>query len=65
MFFMVSYNIDKFRSFVFESSFLERFEVDAETLEKLKSDDVALLKFGVGWLKNILFKQKDPNQQAQ
>ena len=34
MFFMVSYNIDKFRSFVFESSFLERFEVDAETLEK-------------------------------
>ena len=64
MFFMVSYNIDKFRSFVFESSFLKRIQVDADTQEKLKTDDVALLKFGVAWLKNLLFKQNDPHEQA-
>jgi hypothetical protein len=64
MFFMVSYNIDKFRQFVFESTFLERFEVDAETREKLKTDDIELLTFGVNWLKDILFKQTDPQDQA-
>ena len=64
MFFMVSYNIDKFRQFVFESTFLDRFDVNAETQEKLKTDDVELLKFGVNWLKEILFKQTDPHEQA-
>ena len=59
MFFMVSYNIDKFRSFVFDSSFLKRMPVDDETREKLRTDDVALLKFGVNWLKSILFNPKD------
>ncbi|MCK7512480.1 MAG: hypothetical protein MZV70_56220 [Desulfobacterales bacterium] len=34
MFFMASYNIDKFRTFVFESSFLKRYPSDAATLEK-------------------------------
>lgn len=60
MFFMVSYNIDKYRRFVFDSTFLQRIKVDEETREKLKTDDVALLKFGVGWLKSILFNPKDP-----
>lgn len=64
MFFMVSYNLDNFRRFVFESSFLERFQVDAGTLEKLRNDDVALLEFGVNWLKEILFKQTAPEEQA-
>ena len=60
MFFMVSYNIDKFRSFVFESTFLERMPVDDETREKFKTDDIALFAFGVQWLKKLLFKPKDP-----
>jgi Fe-S-cluster containining protein len=64
MFFMASYNIDKFREFVFESSFLKRYPVDAATQAQLKSDDVALLKFGIQWLKDLIFKQKDPHQQA-
>jgi hypothetical protein len=34
------------------------------TREMLKTDDVALLKFGVNWLKNLLFKQTDPHAQA-
>ena len=64
MFFMVSYDIDKFREFVFESSFLKRYEIDAKTIEKIRNDEIELLKFGVGWLKQILFKQSDPHQQA-
>jgi Fe-S-cluster containining protein len=64
LFFLVSYNIDKFRSFVFESSFLERYEVDPETLEAIRTDDVRLLQYGLTWLKGILFQQKDPQEQA-
>jgi Fe-S-cluster containining protein len=60
LFFMVSYNIDKFRHFVFDSSFLERMPVDDATRSKLKTDDVELFKFGVRWLQSVLFKRKDP-----
>jgi len=59
LFFMASYNIDKFRQFVFESSFLERYETPAETVEKIKKDEVALLVFGMRWLKSVFFKQNE------
>lgn len=56
MFFMASYNIDKFREFVFGSSFLTRYAVDEETVVQIRDDEVALLKFGLRWLKGVLFK---------
>ncbi len=59
MFFLASYNIDKFREFVFESSFLDRYDIDDETVKKIKEDEIALLKFGISWLKFILFKDGD------
>jgi len=59
MFFMVSYNIDKFKTFVFESSFLDRYKVDAATLKEIKEDEVALLKFGLKWLKGVLFQVEE------
>lgn len=55
MFYMVCYNIDKFREFVFESSFLKRFNVEEELINKIKASDVELLKFGFNWLKFSLF----------
>lgn len=58
MMFMVCYDLDKFRRFVFESTFLESFEVDPATLKKIKKNDVELLKFGFQWLLFSLFKQK-------
>ena len=59
MFFLVSYNIDKFREFVFESSFLRRYVVDAAMLEEIRNDEIALLQFGLKWLKWLLFKEGD------
>lgn len=56
MFFMASYNIDKFRAFVFESTFLDRYDVDPETVAEIKDDEIALLRFAVRWLKSVLFK---------
>jgi hypothetical protein len=58
MVFMALYNLDRFRDFVFKSSFLDRFEVDAARIEKIKRDDVELLKFGIDWIKFGLFGQK-------
>lgn len=57
MFFLISYNIDKFREFVFESTFLEKYEIDAKTIENIRKDEIALLKFGLQWLKDVLFKE--------
>ncbi|MGD8226913.1 MAG: YkgJ family cysteine cluster protein [Desulfobacteraceae bacterium] len=58
MVFMALYNLDKFRDFVFKSTFLDRFEVAPAQLEKIKRDDVELLKFGIDWIKFGLFGQK-------
>lgn len=58
MFYTVCYNIDKFREFVFASTFLNRFEIDEETVNKIKSDDKELLKFGFEWLRFCLYGEK-------
>ena len=64
MFFLISYNLDKFREFVFESSFLQRYEVDDAVLEQMKHDEIALLEFGLKWLKWLLFKEGDFKMKA-
>ncbi len=58
MLYMVCYDIDRFREFLFESSFFDRFEVDEKTKEQIKNDDVELFGFGVKWLKFSLFGEK-------
>ena len=58
MTFMAMYNLDKFRDFVFKSTFLDRFEVDRVRVEKIKRSDVELLKFGIDWIKFGIFGQK-------
>jgi len=57
LFIMASYDLDTFRQFVFESSFLERFEVDINTVISIRSDQESLLKFGMQWLQYALFKE--------
>jgi Fe-S-cluster containining protein len=55
MFFMVSSNTDKLKRFIFDSSFLEKYDVGKDVLEAIKTDEVALLKFGFDWLQSALF----------
>ena len=61
IFFMVCYNIDKFKDFVFNSSFLERYEIPAERVEVIKADDVKLLQFGFEWLNATFFNAGHEN----
>jgi hypothetical protein len=55
MAFMAAYNIDRFRDFVFGSSFLKRFKVKPELLGRIKRDDARLLLFGFDWIKLFLW----------
>jgi len=58
MAFMATYNIDRFRDFVFQSSFLKRYRIKSAILKKLKTDDVQLLKFGFEWVKVFVWGLK-------
>jgi len=58
MFLMVLYDPDRFREFVFESTFLKKFKVDQDILDKIREDDVALLYFGSQWLRFVFFGKK-------
>jgi len=55
MFFMASTDIATFRKFVFESSFLDTYEIDEETIKKIKEDDVELMLFSFKYLAATLF----------
>lgn len=70
MVFMAMYNLDKFRDFVFNSSFLQRFHVDRLKCEKIKRKDTELLKFAYDWIKfglfgQILFKVRQEAPQGE
>ncbi len=55
MFFMASTDLDSFRRFIFESSFLDTYEVDKETIDKIREDDIELMVFSFAYLANTLF----------
>ncbi|HID77321.1 MAG TPA: YkgJ family cysteine cluster protein [Planctomycetaceae bacterium] len=55
MFFMACYDLDKFRQFVFQSTLLDRFEVDEDFVEEMRYSDEALLRFAFLWLRYSLF----------
>jgi Fe-S-cluster containining protein len=51
MAFMAAYNVDRFREFVFASSFLQRFKVKPEVLGRIRTDDRQLMLLGFDWIK--------------
>jgi Fe-S-cluster containining protein len=55
MFYMVSYNLDRFRDFVFQTKFLQVFDVSPEEIQRVASNEVELMKLGMRWLKFALF----------
>ena len=55
MAFMAAYNVDAFRAFLFESSFLKRCKIKSDLKMRLKRDDVAVMKFGFEWIKLFLY----------
>ena len=57
MYYMACYDLDRFRRFVLESTFTDRFEVAPDEIEQMKTDDTALYRFAVRWLEYGLLGQ--------
>jgi Fe-S-cluster containining protein len=55
LFFMVCYDLDRFRPFVASDGFLASYELPDEELRGLLTDDAVLLQFGFRLLKQVLF----------
>jgi len=49
------YNPDVFREFVFNTRFLELYEIDEKTRLKIRDDETELLKLGFAYLRKTLF----------
>jgi len=55
MWHLALYDLDRFRKAIFDQNLLDGLNVKAETLEKVKTDDVELLKLGLEWVRFKLF----------
>ncbi|MFH1991148.1 MAG: YkgJ family cysteine cluster protein [Pseudomonadota bacterium] len=55
MVFMATYNLDQFRDFVLNSTFLRRYKVKSATLNKIRSEDVELMQFGFEWVEFFIW----------
>ena len=58
MFYMACYNLDEFRRFVFETTFLDKFDIAQDVLKHIKTDNMKLMAFAFQWLKFSLFGEK-------
>jgi hypothetical protein len=50
--------LDRFRRFVFETRFLQLFDVDEARIEAMRKSDLELSDFAMQWLRFSLFKEK-------
>ncbi len=55
LFFMVCYDLDRFRNFVASEGFGALYDLPAEELRLVLTDDPALLQFGFRFLRQVLF----------
>lgn len=58
MFYMACYDLDRFRRFVFDTRFLQLFDVHEDRVEAMRNDDLELLDFAMQWLKFSLFHEQ-------
>jgi len=55
LFFMASYDVDRFRRFILSDSFKKMYDVSTEEFASFESDDIALMQFGFALMKQVLF----------
>jgi Fe-S-cluster containining protein len=65
LFFMVCYDVDRFRSFVASDAFNDTFVLPPEELREALMDDLALLQFGYRFLRQVLFGEMSIELRAE
>jgi len=61
LFFMCSYDIDRFKKFVATDNFKKMFPINPNEYSKILEDDVSCLEFGLKLLKQVLFGEETIN----
>lgn len=56
-FFMANYDLDRFREFIRSEGFNTTYDVDADTMKRLLTDDVALMEFGDRMIRQIMYAE--------
>ena len=57
-FFVALYKLDEFRTITSSAAFQDKYLLNKKEREAVLGDDLSLLRFGVRWLKEILFTEK-------
>jgi hypothetical protein len=57
---MVAYDLDAFRTFLFESAILPAHGLTLEEAQPLRTDDLVLLRFSAAYLEQLLFPEEAP-----
>jgi Fe-S-cluster containining protein len=58
MFYMTSYNLDRFRDFVLKTKFSRVFDLSEEDVAGIREDETILLELGMRWLKFALYGEE-------
>lgn len=51
------YDLDQFKRFLFQGRFFDIYDVEKETIEKIRNDEEELLDFGYRWVRFSLFSE--------
>ena len=65
LFFMACYDVDRFREFVFSSSFTNLFELKQEEKDAFATDDIALMQFAFRFLRQVMFGEETISLNAE
>ena len=65
LFFMACYDVDRFREFVFSSSFTNLFELKQEEKDAFATDDIALMQFAFRFLRQVMFGEESISLNAE
>jgi Fe-S-cluster containining protein len=65
MFFNATYDLQKFREFVFGSTLLDRFDVDEDFIHQMQTSNEALLRFGFLWIRFAVFGEPTMKIRAE
>lgn len=59
LFFMFSSNLDMVRDFIFNSNFLNAYNIDTDVINQIKEDELELLTFSLKWLRFTMYGEGD------
>ena len=57
-FFMACYDLDRFREFIKSEGFSTIYDVDKDTMDKLMTDDIALMQFGDRMIRQVMYAEE-------